>query len=412
MGTVIVTMQRIVCHDTTEVGHDEVYYLSPVITRIHDGLKSLDPALAPGPGSAQGGDADGPGGTHNTAWDCNDSGDLADQTLNVDLFPVQVDPNDHVQVTLSFWESDGDNLADVEARYAALANGAMSVLTAAIPAVAVVTVPLTIAVDVVTEIVELAHGFLDDDDDPLGTVSLVLEGDGETVRLTQVGVGDGQLVDTAADGEPGRAVAHLTGSGADYTIFLGLGGTTAQKAQGITVQAPLTQDLTAADLVSWSTADANGAAGSLHGEQVTLTGPMGTAFYLHDDYPNFNRTPFTPRLPTTGMVELRSAPGHTFTVTFPSPVQDPILMLGSLGSVLSLPAGTVVTRVSGDQGLDVAGNVVKGDPVTPLDPGGPTDSNGTVRLAGIFGEISFSLEPNGDFPEDGVFLQVGGTAPA
>lgn len=43
---------------------------------------------------------------------------------------------------------------------------------------------------------------------------------------------------------------------------------------------------------------------------------MGTAFYLHDDYPNFNRSAFTPQQPATGMVEIVGAAGHSLTLTF------------------------------------------------------------------------------------------------
>ena len=62
-----------------------------------------------------GANAGGPGGD-NTAWDCNDSGGLSDQRLNVDLFPVRIEPGERVTVTINFMESDGDNLADTEAK--------------------------------------------------------------------------------------------------------------------------------------------------------------------------------------------------------------------------------------------------------------------------------------------------------
>ncbi len=141
---------------------------------------------------------------------------------------------------------------------------------------------------------------------------------------------------------------------------------------------------------------------------------MGTAFYLHDDYPNFSGPEFSPRLAATGMVEIAGAPGHVFTLTFGAPVRDPVLFLGSLGSVLALPAGTAVTRISGDQGLHVSGATVTGTaanpPVLPDGSLGLSDSNGTVAISGLFPSLTFTLTPNfgdGSGP-DGVFLQLGG----
>src|ERR1041384_8004134 len=71
----------------------------------------------------------------------------------------------------------------------------------------------------------------------------------------------------------------------------------------------------------WSSAGPSGASGSLLGASMSLSGPMGTAFYLHDDYPNFNSPAFTPALAATGMVEIQGGPGHTFPLTFSAPIQ-------------------------------------------------------------------------------------------
>jgi len=160
----------------------------------------------------------------------------------------------------------------------------------------------------------------------------------------------------------------------------------------------------APSFVHWAAAGPSGATGTLSGASVTLAGPMGTAFYLHDDYPNFNWSAFTPQLPATGMVEIVGGAGHTFTLTFGAPVQNPVMMLGSLGSIMTFPSGTSLTRVSGDSGFQTNGRVVTGTT-------GPTDSNGTIRLNGTFTSITFTLVPNftGGNGLDGVFLQVGGT---
>jgi hypothetical protein len=169
------------------------------------------------------------------------------------------------------------------------------------------------------------------------------------------------------------------------------------------------------DFVHWVTAGGTGAAGTLGGVEVALSGLMGTAFYFHDDYPNFSGPAFTPPQAATGMVEIVGGPGHTFTLTFGAPVADPVVFLGSFGSVLALPAGTAVTRVSGDAGFAVVGSTVTGEPANPvvLADGSLSlsDSNGTVLVSGLFSSLTFTLTPNyaGSAP-DGVFLQVGGMA--
>jgi hypothetical protein len=73
---------------------------------------------------------------------------------------------------------------------------------------------------------------------------------------------------------------------------------------------------------------------------------MGTAFFLHDDFRNFNRPVFTPQLPATGMVEVVGRPGHSFVLTFSAPIQDLVLLLGSLASVMTFPPRTQVSKIS------------------------------------------------------------------
>lgn len=63
MGTVVISLDRIICHDTTEAGHDEVYYGPPGITRTDaQGRTAADGMLASGPRQGQLGNADGPNG--------------------------------------------------------------------------------------------------------------------------------------------------------------------------------------------------------------------------------------------------------------------------------------------------------------------------------------------------------------
>ena len=82
--------------------------------------------------------------------------------------------------------------------------------------------------------------------------------------------------------------------------------------------------------------------------------------------------------------------------------QQPIALIDvvfSFDSVLTFPSGTVVTRLSGDSGLHVSGNVVTNSAF-------PVDVNGTIQLTGAYTTISFTLAYPGT---DGIFFQVGGT---
>ena len=165
----------------------------------------------------------------------------------------------------------------------------------------------------------------------------------------------------------------------------------------------------------WAGSGPTGATGTLSGGAVTLTGPMGTGFYPHDDFTYFNSPAFTPQLAATGMVEMAGGSGRTFTLSFCVPIQNPVMMLGSLGSIMTFAPGTSLTRISGDCGFQTAGRVVTGTAanaiVRPDGTLGPTDSNGTIRLNGLFTSITFTLVPNftGGSGTDGVYLQVGGT---
>ena len=165
--------------------------------------------------------------------------------------------------------------------------------------------------------------------------------------------------------------------------------------------------LTADDFVHWHSADPSGARGTLGGADVALTGPMGTAFYLHDDYAGFATNAYSPPLAATGMVELTGGADHRFSLTLTSPVSDPVLHLGSFGSRLTFPESFAVAKLSGDSGLTIDASAVVGTPAGPT--GEPaTDSAGTVALTGTFTAIDFTLLYTGPGGGDGVFLQFGG----
>lgn len=158
------------------------------------------------------------------------------------------------------------------------------------------------------------------------------------------------------------------------------------------------------EFTDWISADPTSATGTLHGHEVRLTGPIGTGSDFNATFTLFDSDAFTPRLAASDCVEIVGGAGHTFTLAFGSPVQDPVLLLASFGSIMTFAPGTVVRRLSGDAGFTVTGNLVTG-------VAGQTDSNGTVRLTGVFTTIGFTVTTN--LPDtaipDGIFLQVGGS---
>jgi hypothetical protein len=415
MPDVTIVLERIVCQDTTEAGHDEVYYLKPTVDRSKGGVTRSDTSFDVGPGLGQGANAGGPGGD-NTAWDCNDSGDLADLRLDARLFTLNLEPGERVFVGLNFRESDGDDLRKAELIAASVAGTALALVTLAFPPLAGLTARIGAAILGVTGMFQ-GIGGIPNEDDVLGFVGLTLDADGSTVRFRQVGTSPGRVVEVSKNGTPARVVLYLNDSGSSYYLTFRMDGAVTARPSGSVVESPLTTDLTAKDFTHWATAGGEIATGRLNDMDVTLSGPLGSAFYLHDDYPNFNQSQFTPQLPATGMVEIVGAVGHAFHVDLSEPLEDPVLLLGSLASVMTFPPGTVINKVSGDPGLSVRDNTVVGLGAAAHGPLATTDSNGSVRLAGVFSRLSFTLEPAPDpaMPlsdvHDGVFLQVGGTVP-
>jgi hypothetical protein len=163
----------------------------------------------------------------------------------------------------------------------------------------------------------------------------------------------------------------------------------------------------------WTAVSNNVATGTLLGHTVTFSGttvddPPGSTI---DGTSNLlSESMFTPPITLGDHLSFRVfAPSTSYTLDFGAPTTDPIIDLGSDGSTLTFPAGTSITRISGDAGLTVAGNVVSGAGNTTVDPVGLNDSNGTIQLNGTFQSISFSSTTA--YPLDGVYLQVGASPP-
>jgi hypothetical protein len=169
------------------------------------------------------------------------------------------------------------------------------------------------------------------------------------------------------------------------------------------------------DVADWTAASQSaGATGTLLGQSVSLSGthvfdvPISR---VDGSWPDFAGPDFVPSLAMTDEIQIgATTPAESYRLLFGSPVADPVLYLGSLGSRLDFPAGTQITKISGQSGFTVFGNTVTGAPTDAHGPDGVNDSNGTVQLVGTFQSISFTAlyTPGG---EDGVILQVAGSAP-
>ena len=156
------------------------------------------------------------------------------------------------------------------------------------------------------------------------------------------------------------------------------------------------------------------ASGTLVGSPVTVSGwqlsPLPDS-YLNGTLTAWSAPYFTPSLPAADAVEFRAeAIGpHTYTLSLGAARTNPVLHFASLGTTLEFPAGTSITRLSGDDGFAVSDNSVIGAGDPPLDQYGLNDSNGSVRLEGTFTSISFTATTA--YALDGILIQVGVAVP-
>ena len=170
----------------------------------------------------------------------------------------------------------------------------------------------------------------------------------------------------------------------------------------------------ATDLADWVTVDdaANVATGTLRGASVSLTGTdVGPGSVTDETFTGFATANFSPPVPETDAVGVVVTSGSSFTLTFGAPLKDPVLHLASFGSTFEFPAGTVISKVSGEPGLTVSGSSVMGAEGPGV--GQAADANGTVQLIGTFSSLPFTANPIPGAPNgDGLYLQVGARVPA
>jgi hypothetical protein len=165
---------------------------------------------------------------------------------------------------------------------------------------------------------------------------------------------------------------------------------------------------TAQEAADWTSAGGNVANGTVAGVAVTLAGSHvwdppqselgGVSNFFAD--PAF----FTPALPRSDHIQVSGFTAYAYTLSFATPVTDPLLHIASLESALEFPPGTQIVRVSGSAGFAVAGTTVTGALGSPQD--------GTIRMVGTVGSISFTATTLDAPPrDDGVVLQTLAVAP-
>jgi len=158
--------------------------------------------------------------------------------------------------------------------------------------------------------------------------------------------------------------------------------------------------------VKWTSIDvgsdsAQGVLGPVH---VTLTGGDIT-FGNTGGGTAFNYSLFCPPLSSSGFVEfVGTNPSYSYTISFGSPIQDPILHIASLASVLTF-SGVTLTKLCGQDNFTVSGGTVTGAFVNGPNP---NDANGTVRVNGLVSTLSFTAywEGAAGFTRDGIDIQV------
>jgi hypothetical protein len=160
----------------------------------------------------------------------------------------------------------------------------------------------------------------------------------------------------------------------------------------------------------WTSVGANTASGTLLATSVSLSGshvwPTPTS-RVDESWPYFDGPTFSPALARSDEIQISGGTGYAYTLRFGAPVTDPILELGSLASQITFPAGTVVTKLGGELGLTVAGNVVRGRLDPTIRSSGNSDASGTIKLAGTYAAITFTANQLYAGPEDGILVQVG-----
>jgi hypothetical protein len=227
MAKVDLKLRTLRCAQTTEYGHDEVFYLVSAVTWDEHGVHLGLPVSQRGPYAAQGADADPDDYGNCSAWDMNDSGDLSNRTFNAVLTSLDVLPGKLANVTLLLMESDNTSIAEDVAL--AVDVGARIVETAAgWGFIDLGWKVVAMGLDAATQ--ALASIIPRNEDDHLGTVSFALAGRADgTVAVTDVrgSAFTTRILSTARVSSPFETQIRFTGDGSDYTADFAVEGAVA-----------------------------------------------------------------------------------------------------------------------------------------------------------------------------------------
>ncbi len=190
----MLVVEKIHCAGTTEMGHDEVYYLLGGVNG--DGNK----IGYRGPDATQSGDAD-----NQTAWDMNDSGDQQHRTLNARIYDEPLAPGKTATLALGFVESDGQDWGSTVAAAGKLASSVGALVKQPIVQIAGMVVS------------EVGTFIPKNQDDMLGAISLRLGNHAGTVVVEDLAAGAYSQI-TSGVNSAGRFSVRFRHDDGDYTI--------------------------------------------------------------------------------------------------------------------------------------------------------------------------------------------------
>jgi hypothetical protein len=164
----------------------------------------------------------------------------------------------------------------------------------------------------------------------------------------------------------------------------------------------------AADSVftDWTAVSGTVAQGTLRGTAVALSGthvwdpPVSELGGISDFFADPTR--FSPALAQTDHLQVSGTSAASYTLTFATPVVNPIIHIASLASTLQFAAGMQIERISGSPNFTVAGSTVNGDT--------SNNAGGTIRLLTKAGAVGFTATVLQSGLDDGVAVQVGAPA--
>lgn len=191
----MLVVERIHCASTTEMGHDEVYYMLGGVNG--DGQKTS----YRGPDATQSGDAD-----NQTAWDMNDSGDQQHRTLNARIYDEPLPPGKSATLALAFVESDGQDWGSTVAAAGKLASSVGELVKQPVYQIAGLIIS------------QVATAIPKNQDDTLGAISLRLGNHGGTVVVEDLAPGAYSQITKDLDTSTGRFSVRFRHDDGDYTI--------------------------------------------------------------------------------------------------------------------------------------------------------------------------------------------------